>query len=58
MARDAEIFRAGSEMINCLTLPRDVLRRPGLAERILDVAGDEIAPPPGPSRAQVLALMR
>jgi len=58
MARDAEIFRAGSEMINCLTLPRDVLRRPGLAERILDVAGDDLAPPPGPSREQVLALMR
>jgi 2-polyprenyl-6-methoxyphenol hydroxylase-like FAD-dependent oxidoreductase len=58
MARDPEIFRAGSEMINCLTLPRDVLRRPGLAERILDVAGDDLAPPPGPGREQVLALMR
>jgi 2-polyprenyl-6-methoxyphenol hydroxylase-like FAD-dependent oxidoreductase len=58
MARDPEIFRAGSEMINCLALPKVVLGRPGLARRILDVAGDDFAAPPGPSRQQVLELMR
>jgi len=39
-------------------LAQDVFARPGLAQRVLEAAGDDIAPLPGPSREQVLQLVR
>jgi hypothetical protein len=58
MARDGDVFRAGQEIVACLSLPRDVFARPGLAERVLELAAD--APPPsfGPHREALLALLR
>lgn len=56
MGRDPEVFRAGLEMSSCLALPQEVLARPGLAQRVLAAAAD-VAPPPAPSRAQVLELV-
>jgi hypothetical protein len=57
MSRDADVFRAGLELSNCLALPQEVFARPGLAQRVLELAGDGGAPPPGPSREQVLRIV-
>jgi 2-polyprenyl-6-methoxyphenol hydroxylase-like FAD-dependent oxidoreductase len=38
MLRDPEVFRAASEISNCIALPKDVLSRRGLAQRILAAA--------------------
>ena len=39
MGVDAEAFRAGLEIIDCLTLPSEVFARPGLAERVIGRRG-------------------
>ncbi|MFI6585210.1 NAD(P)/FAD-dependent oxidoreductase [Embleya sp. NPDC050493] len=57
--RDAEVFRALLETATCLALPREVLARPEIRERI------DIAPPestdtpgmPGPDRESLLRLL-
>ena len=55
---DADLFRAFLSIRSCLTLPEEVLARPGLAERVRELAR-EAGPPPrlGPDRAQLLALL-
>ena len=54
---DADVFRAGMEITGCLTLPREVFSRPGLAERILAIAAERGSTPlPAPSREQLVAL--
>ena len=45
MTRDPEVFRAGLEIASCLALPQEVFARPGLAQRVLEAAGGEIATP-------------
>jgi 2-polyprenyl-6-methoxyphenol hydroxylase-like FAD-dependent oxidoreductase len=40
MGRDADAFRAGLEVIGCLAHADEVLARPGLADRVLALAGD------------------
>jgi 2-polyprenyl-6-methoxyphenol hydroxylase-like FAD-dependent oxidoreductase len=58
MAHDPDIFRAFMEIAGCLTLPGVLFARPGLAERVLEVAGHhESAPPPGPTRDELLRLI-
>ena len=58
LAHDAEIFRAFVETRACLATLREVLARPGMAERILEIAADrEPVRPPGPDRQQLLALL-
>ena len=57
MSRDAEVFRAGMEISSCLALPQEVFARPGLAQRVLEAAGGEVARLPAPTRAQVLELV-
>jgi hypothetical protein len=58
MQADADLFRAFAEINAMITPPRQVMARPGLIDRILDVAGGRPpAPPPGPSRDQVLRLL-
>jgi hypothetical protein len=58
VGRDPDVFRAGLEISSCLALPQDVFARPGLVQRVLEAAGDDTAPPPGPTREQVLRLVR
>ena len=55
---DADLFRALLSIRSCLALPEEVLARPGLAERVLELSGDA-GPPPlmGPDRAQLLAVL-
>ena len=57
MSRDADVFRAGMEISSCLALPQEVFARPGLAQRVLEAAGGEVARLPAPDRAQVLELV-
>ena len=57
MSRDPDVFRAGLEISSCLALPQEVFARPGLAQRVLEVAGGETATLPAPDRAQVLELV-
>jgi 2-polyprenyl-6-methoxyphenol hydroxylase-like FAD-dependent oxidoreductase len=58
MLFDADLFRAFSEIVSVLALPRDVFSRPGLVARIMEVAGSHPPPPPlGPSREEVLRLL-
>jgi hypothetical protein len=55
---DPDIVRAFAEMIGMLAQPREVLARPGLAERITEIAADrESRPSPGPSRHEVLKYL-
>ena len=55
---DADLFRALLSIRSCLALPEEVLARPGLAERVLELSGDAgPAPRLGPDRAQLLALL-
>jgi len=57
MLYDATLFRAFLEMTALLALPRDVLARPGVVDRIMELA--DIHPPvapPGPSRDELLRL--
>jgi 2-polyprenyl-6-methoxyphenol hydroxylase-like FAD-dependent oxidoreductase len=58
MARDPEIFRAFTEIVGCLSLPRDLFARPGFAERVMEVAGSHgHAVTPGPTREELLRLL-
>ena len=58
MPHDANIFRAFSEIAGCLTLPGVVFKRPGFADRVLEVAGaHEVTPPLGPTRDELLRLI-
>lgn len=55
--QDADMFRAFIEVVGCLTLPGEVLARPGVAERILSLAAEATPPRLGPSRDELLALV-
>jgi 2-polyprenyl-6-methoxyphenol hydroxylase-like FAD-dependent oxidoreductase len=56
--RDPDLFRAFLEIVSCLTLPADVLARPGLVDRVLELTeGADLPAPPGPTREQLLALL-
>ena len=56
--RDADVYRAFLEIVSCLTHPADVFARPGLAERILELVDpNDVPPPPGPSRDELLQLL-
>ena len=58
LVHDADVFRAFIETRACLATLGDVLARPGIAERIIEVAGEhKPMPPPGPDRRQLLALL-
>jgi 2-polyprenyl-6-methoxyphenol hydroxylase-like FAD-dependent oxidoreductase len=58
MGLDADVFRAGMEVVNCLTLPQHVFASPGFVDRVLEVArAHNGALPPGPDREQLLELL-
>jgi flavin-dependent dehydrogenase len=59
MAQDPDLFRAGLEIMSCLTLPREVFARPGLAQRVLELGqANGAGPPRRPGREEVLRLLR
>jgi 2-polyprenyl-6-methoxyphenol hydroxylase-like FAD-dependent oxidoreductase len=58
MMYDADLFRAASEIRSLLALPQEVMTRPGLVDRIMEVAGShEAVTPPGPSRQELLHML-
>jgi 2-polyprenyl-6-methoxyphenol hydroxylase-like FAD-dependent oxidoreductase len=56
--QDPDVFRVMLDVRGCIGSPTAVLERPGLAERVLELAAAS-APPPlaGPNRAELLALL-
>jgi flavin-dependent dehydrogenase len=58
MMYDADLFRAAIEMRSLLALPQEVMARPGMVDRIMEVAGtNEAVIPPGPSREELLHML-
>ncbi len=58
MMYDPEIFRAFIEIFSLLALPEEVMARPGVIDRIMQVAsGHEAVAPPGPTRDQLLRML-
>jgi hypothetical protein len=57
MGLDADVFRAGLEIMGCLALPQEVFGRPGMAEKVLSIAAEHPgAGLPAPTREQVVAI--
>jgi 2-polyprenyl-6-methoxyphenol hydroxylase-like FAD-dependent oxidoreductase len=54
---DPDVFRALVETRVCLATPEEVVARPGMAERILELSARGVSMPPGPDRAQLLAAL-
>jgi 2-polyprenyl-6-methoxyphenol hydroxylase-like FAD-dependent oxidoreductase len=55
---DADVFRAMLEIVGCHTLPSEVFARPGMVERVVELAEEH--PPvvwPAPSREELLQLV-
>lgn len=58
MRWDADVYRAFVEMLTLLAPPREILTRPGMVDRINEAAaGRQPSAPPGPARADVLAML-
>jgi 2-polyprenyl-6-methoxyphenol hydroxylase-like FAD-dependent oxidoreductase len=58
MMYDAELFRASIEVNSLLALPQEIMARPGMIDRIREVASNhEAAAPPGPSREELLLML-
>ena len=57
MTQDATVFRAMMECITCLALPQEALTRPEVVAAVAPFAGQTPSPFPGPSRAELEALL-
>jgi hypothetical protein len=55
--RDPVVFRALLETVLCLALPQEVLRRPGMKDRIDNLATGAPMRIPGPDRDELLRLL-
>jgi 2-polyprenyl-6-methoxyphenol hydroxylase-like FAD-dependent oxidoreductase len=56
--KDPEVLRALLEVVNALTIPEEVLARPGLFERVIELgSGWRDEQLPGPSREELVALV-
>lgn len=54
---DPEVFRALLEVVTCLALPGEVLARPRIADAVARRRGEVPAPPRGPDRRELVALI-
>jgi hypothetical protein len=58
MMYDPDLFRGATEFRSLLAWPQEVMARPGVVDRIMEVAGThEAVTPPGPSREQLLHML-
>jgi hypothetical protein len=58
MMYDADLFRAALEITSLLALPQEIMARPGVIDRIIEVArAHEAVAPPGPSRGELLRIL-
>jgi 2-polyprenyl-6-methoxyphenol hydroxylase-like FAD-dependent oxidoreductase len=55
--RDPDLFRAMVETRSCFATPEEVLARPGVADRVRELAAEPTPGPRGPNRAQLLELL-
>ena len=56
-SHDQDVTLAFFEITCCLTTPADVMRRPGMREKIAAFVGTAPPPIPGPTRSELLALV-
>ena len=54
---DPDLFRGLIETVVCVALPQEVLQRPGVQEKLEELAEVEVTPTPGPDRKHLLALL-
>ncbi|MGZ4204861.1 MAG: FAD-dependent oxidoreductase [Actinomycetota bacterium] len=55
---DPEVARAFTEVLSVLTLPQEIMARPGMFEKVMAAAqGHDQLAMPGPTRAELLALL-
>jgi hypothetical protein len=54
---DADVVRAWFDVYSCLALPAEVMARPGIREKVAPYVGVKPPQMPGPSRAELLALV-
>jgi hypothetical protein len=58
MLYDADLFRASLEIASVQALPQEVMARPGVVNRIMEVASThEVLMPRGPSREELLRML-
>jgi hypothetical protein len=58
MMYDADLFGGVLEIVSVQALPQEVMARPGVVDRIMEVASaHEAVIPPGPSRAELLRML-
>ena len=58
MMYDADLFRAFLEILSAQTLPQEVMARPGMVDRIMEIASThEPVIPSGPSREELLRML-
>ena len=58
MMYDPDLFRASIEIFSLLALPQEVIARPGVPDRIMEVAGTrEPIVPPGPTREELVRML-
>jgi hypothetical protein len=56
---DAHLFRAWLEIFSMQTSPQEVMARPGVLDRIMEIASTyDVVTPPSPSREQLLRMLR
>jgi hypothetical protein len=53
---DPDVARAMLDTMSCLALPTEVMARPGLLDLVASSAKTPVAPPPVPSRDELVAL--
>lgn len=57
-AHDPEVGRAFAEVLSVLTLPHEIMARPGMLEKVMSAAeGQEPPGTPGPNREQILKVL-
>jgi hypothetical protein len=55
---DPDVGRGFAEVTSVLTLPAEIIARPGMIDKVKTAAeGREMPPPPGPSRARMLEII-
>ena len=58
MMYDSDLFRAWLEILSMQTSPQEVMARPGMVDRIMDIANTHDAvTPPWPSRDELLRML-
>jgi hypothetical protein len=55
---DPDVARAFLEMLSVLTLPQEIMARPGMMEKVMAASeGHDVQQPEGPARDEIVALI-